>query len=352
MDVDPEKPGRSPPSSFPSLPSISSGPFHHPTPAITPHPVDPKAHLRPWPNQHNRKNPVSFYGNTQETIDAVLNSVQRMRPNLPLAAQMTMSMSILQKASSPLVNAQKHKESMPPQQPPPPADPSKPLTWRQKETRKGAVSHPTAKGTNSTELHFSLPKSAATEHLFSSHGRDLLAQFLGSTVGHLTDEQLVLFDENSLVAAWWSVKGNLVLRFNSIVSEDMYRALSRALHLTFTPSHQLTETQDPSAPPSPPSIQLLNKPPTTCLKFMAVATMHGDGRMVTDEELLIDLRDHLAWQSVDIWTPPKFLVCRGDDLKLAHIVVVSVIDDSQGSVGKSLMNTVVCFSSCGNRTCL
>ena len=201
MDVDPKKPGRSPLSSFLSLPSISSGPFHHPALAITPHPVDPKAHLHPRPNQRNRKNPVSFYGNTQETIDAVLNSIQRMRPDLPPAVQMTMSMLILQKAGSPPANTQKRKEPMLPQQPLPPTDPSKLLTWCQKETRKGAISHPTAKGTNSAELHFSLPKSAATERLFSSHSMDLLAQFLGSMAGHLTDEQLVLFDENSLVAA-------------------------------------------------------------------------------------------------------------------------------------------------------
>ena len=88
----------------------------------------------------------------------------------------------------------------------------------------------------------------------------------------------------------------------------MYRALSHALHLAFAPLPQPAETWDPSAPPSPPSIQLLNKPPTTCLKFMVVVTMHGDGRMVTDKELLIDLRDHPAWQNVDIWTPPKFLI--------------------------------------------
>ena len=57
-------------------------------------------------------------------------------------------------------------------------------------------------------------------------------------------------------------------------------------------------------------------------------------------------------RSTTLWSPPKFLIRKGQDKAPAHIVVVSVEDDEQGSVGRALMKTTVFFSSCGRHTCL
>ena len=106
-------------------------------------------------------------------------------------------------------------------------------------------------------------------------------------------------------------------------------------------------------PPSPSDdVRLLNKPPTTLLKFLSVTTINPDGSEVSDEQLLEELKAHPTWNAVTLWSPPKFLIRKGQDKAPAHIMVVSVEDDEQGSVGRALMKTTVFFSSCGGRTCL
>jgi hypothetical protein len=98
--------------------------------------------------------------------------------------------------------------------------------------------------------------------------------------------------------------------------------------------------------PSPlDDICLLNKPPTTLLKFLLVSTINPDGSTVSDDQLLEEVMAHPAWARDTLWSPPKFK--KGQDLGFSHIVVVSVEDDLQGTVGKSLMCTTVHFSSCG-----
>ena len=53
----------------------------------------------------------------------------------------------------------------------------------------------------------------------------------------------------------------------------------------------------------PPSlsddIRLLNKPPTTLLKFLSVATINPDSSEVSDEQLLEELKAHPTWNTVD-----------------------------------------------------
>ena len=107
-------------------------------------------------------------------------------------------------------------------------------------------------------------------------------------------------------------------------------------------------------PPPLPSddVRLLNKPPTTLLKFLSVATINPDSSEVTDEQLLEELKAHPTWNAITLWSPPKFLIWKGQDRAPAHIVIVSVEDDKQGSIGHALMKTTVFFSSCGGRTCL
>ena len=114
-----------------------------------------------------------------------------------------------------------------------------------------------------------------------------------------------------------------------------------------------TNTIEGVPPPSPSDdVRLLNKPPTTLLKFLSVATINSDGTDVSDEQLLEELKAHPTWNDITLWSPPKFLVHKGQDKAPAHIVVVLVEDDEQGSVGRALMKTMVFFSSCGGCTCL
>lgn len=100
------------------------------------------------------------------------------------------------------------------------------------------------------------------------------------------------------------------------------------------------------------SVQILNKPPTTELKFPNLKTTHDDGTLVSADELTEMLRLNENWCNVEIWGKgPRFVHPRHLPLPEYCLMVVSVVDDDKGTVGKSLMNTSVCFWGTW-RTCL
>ena len=170
----------------------------------------------------------------------------------------------------------------------------------------------------------------------------------------ITMAQAREFEANLLVSACWSTKDNLVLRFHGPVNDAATSAILDAMKARVRKESTTMDTNvvEGIRSPSPSNdIRLLNKPPTTLLKFLSVVTLNSDGTTVTEDQLLEDVKAHLAWESVTLWSPPKFLVKKGQELGHAHMVVVSVEDDVQGSVGKSLMCTTVCFASCGGCTC-
>ena len=61
-------------------------------------------------------------------------------------------------------------------------------------------------------------------------------------------------------------------------------------------------------------------------------------------DLLNDLTAHPAWANVDLWANPKFINLKSG--MAGATVVVSVVDDNQGNVGRRLMGTMVNFSGC------
>ncbi|KAF8664180.1 hypothetical protein AX14_006770 [Amanita brunnescens Koide BX004] len=136
--------------------------------------------------------------------------------------------------------------------------------------------------------------------------------------------------ENPLVLVKWSMKGNLVLKCTKPMDDVIKDGIKDALTYFF---------------PSPSAeILVLNKPPTTALKFLAVPRHNLDGTDTDDMDLLNDLTAHPAWSDVELWANPKFIYLRSG--MAGATVVVSVVDDNQGNVGRRLMGTMVNFSGC------
>ena len=75
---------------------------------------------------------------------------------------------------------------------------------------------------------------------------------------------------------------------------------------------------------------------------MAVPRFNEDGTPTDSFDLLSDIHTSTLWENVQFFSDPKFL----SDNKTAAsgIVVLTVIDDNQGNVGRKLMNTMVSFS--------
>ncbi|KAF8680851.1 hypothetical protein AX14_004443 [Amanita brunnescens Koide BX004] len=96
-------------------------------------------------------------------------------------------------------------------------------------------------------------------------------------------------------------------------------------------------------------VEVLNCPPTTSLKFMAVPRFNEDGTPMDSADLYSDIMATPAWAGVSFFSDPKFL--SKDRGAASDIVVVTIIDDDQGAVGRRLMRSVVSFSG-ATRPCL
>ncbi|KAF8698942.1 hypothetical protein AX14_001041 [Amanita brunnescens Koide BX004] len=203
-------------------------------------------------------------------------------------------------------------------------------TWRAIETSKALVLRPSTKGTRVSELHLKIPKTTESEALFRLKGTALLDRVTELISTHSEPAPRMALRENPLVLVKWSMRGNLVLKCAKPMDDVIKNGIKDALTYFF---------------PSPAAeIMILNKPPTTALKFLAVPRHNLDGSDTDEMDLLNDLTAHPAWASIDLWANPKFINLR--DGMAGATVVVSVVDDNQGNVGRKLMGTMVNFSGC------
>ena len=203
-------------------------------------------------------------------------------------------------------------------------------TWRAIETSKALVLRPSTKGTRVSELHLKIPKTSESADLFRLKGTALLERVAKLISDHSEPAPRMALRENPLVLVKWSMKGNLVLKCTKPMDDVIKDGIKDALTYFF---------------PSPSAeILVLNKPPTTALKFLAVPRHNLDGTDTDEMDLLNDLTAHPAWADVDLWSNPKFINLRSG--MAGATVVVSVVDDNQGNVGRRLMGTMVNFSGC------
>ncbi|KAF8669005.1 hypothetical protein AX14_006104, partial [Amanita brunnescens Koide BX004] len=203
-------------------------------------------------------------------------------------------------------------------------------TWRAIETSKALVLRPSTKGTRVSELHLKIPKTTESEALFRLKGTALLDRVAKLISTHSEPAPRMALRENPLVLVKWSMKGNLVLKCAKPMDDVIKDGIKDALTYFF---------------PSPTAeIMILNKPPTTALKFLAIPRHNLDGSDTDEMDLLNDLTAHPAWASIDLWANPKFINLRAG--MAGATVVVSVVDDNQGNVGRKLMGTMVNFSGC------
>ncbi|KAF8688257.1 hypothetical protein AX14_003489 [Amanita brunnescens Koide BX004] len=209
-------------------------------------------------------------------------------------------------------------------------------TWRAVETNKSLVLRPGTKGTRVSELHIRVPKVAATTHLFSLSGTKLINEILRLVNDSHNKDGIKALKENHLVLVKWSMRGNLVIKCSKPMDDIIKDCLHNAIKAAVPPS-------------STDSIAILNKPPTTALKFMTVPRHNEDGSETDSFDLFNDLMAHELWRDVELFSQPRFLPMKEN--AAGGTVIVSVVDDNQGSVGRKLMNTVVSFSG-ASRRCL
>ncbi|KAF8663681.1 hypothetical protein AX14_006817 [Amanita brunnescens Koide BX004] len=209
-------------------------------------------------------------------------------------------------------------------------------TWRAIETNKSLVLHPGTKGTRVSELHIRVPKVEATTHMFSFTGTKLINEVLRLVNNAHNKEGIRALKDNHIVLAKWSMRGNLIIKCSKPMDDTIKNCLHDAIKTAVPPS-------------SADSIAILNKPPTTALKFSSVPRHNEDGSKTDSFDLFNDLMAHELWRDVELFSQPRFLPMKHD--AAGGTVIVSVIDDNQGTIGRKLMNTIVSFSG-ASRRCL
>ena len=209
-------------------------------------------------------------------------------------------------------------------------------SWRAIETNKSLVLRPGTKGTRVSELHIRAPKVPATTHLFSLSGTKLINEVLRLVNESHNKAGIRALKENHLVLVKWSMRGNLIFKCSKPMDDTVKDCLHDAIKAAVPPS-------------STDSIAILNKPPTTALKFSSVPRHNEDGTDTDSYDLHNDLMSNELWRDVEIFSQPRFLPMKPD--AAGGTVIVSVVDDNTGSVGRKLMNSVVSFSG-ASRRCL
>ena len=215
----------------------------------------------------------------------------------------------------------------------------KKVTWRMLETSKQIVTKPGARGTRTTELHLRIPRCDAMKALYSSSGSRLINEVISLLNKSANTDEIQAYKANPLTSAKWSVRSNLLLKCSQPMGEMLKVALERSIRKNI-PEGQADEDSN---------VEVLNHPPTTSLKFMAVPRYNEDGSPTDSADLYSDIKANQAWADVTFFSNPKFL--SNNRNAASGIVVLTIVDDEQGNVGKKLMRTVVSFSG-ATRPCL
>ena len=167
-----------------------------------------------------------------------------------------------------------------------PAHPAKARpTWHAIETNKSLVLRPGTKGTRVSELHIRVPKVPSTTQMFSLSGTKLINEVLRLVNESHNKEGIKALKDNHIVLAKWSMHGNLIIKCSKPMDDTIKDCLHDAIKSAVPPS-------------SADSIAILNKPPTTALKFMTVPKHNEDGTEMDSFDLFNDLMAHELWRDI------------------------------------------------------
>ncbi|KAF8685385.1 hypothetical protein AX14_004027, partial [Amanita brunnescens Koide BX004] len=157
-------------------------------------------------------------------------------------------------------------------------------SWRAIETNKSLVLRPGTKGTRVSELHIRVPKVPGTSHLFSLSGTKLINEILRLVNETHDKDGIRALKDNHLVLVKWSMKGNLIFKCSKPMDDTIKHCLHEAIKSAVPPG-------------SSDSISILNKPPTTALKFASVPRHNEDGTDTDNFDLHNDLMSNELWRN-------------------------------------------------------
>ncbi|KAF8678489.1 hypothetical protein AX14_004720, partial [Amanita brunnescens Koide BX004] len=158
-------------------------------------------------------------------------------------------------------------------------------TWCALETSKQIVTKPGARGTRTSELHLRIPRCPATANLYNSSGSRLVNAIIAVVNKNANSNEIQAYKANPITSAKWSARSNLLLKCAQPMGEMLKVALERSIRKDI-PEGQADEDSE---------VEVLNHPPTTSLKFMAVPRFNEDSSPTDSSDLYNDIKATPAW---------------------------------------------------------
>ena len=189
------------------------------------------------------------------------------------------------------------------------------------------------RGTKPNELHIQFKSCAEFntklmwfhENNVISHCHALLDALFSAISLFVTDETVPLFNGNKLRAAFWSPRGNLIVRFLKTPSPDLISFFLDSL----------------TAVCGAKDFTILNRPALSFLKITKMPTRSPDGASADLQQIALDLLSIPELHDASFWHTPRFVSFKGAPIGQDATLFFSITDSPQYTMGRSIVGLTV-----------
>ncbi|KAF8707303.1 hypothetical protein AX14_013651 [Amanita brunnescens Koide BX004] len=191
------------------------------------------------------------------------------------------------------------------------------------------------RATKPNELHIQLQSRAAFNSkllkytfLKINHRHALLDAFVNAVSTKINKKTHAFFLDNRINSAFWSPRGNLIIRTKRAPSVQLQTLLLDTVEMLCGGR----------------KFVVLSRPTLSLLKLHNIPTCNSDGSAVDLDLLTAELFQDARITKASFWHLPRFVSFKGTPLGRKATVFFSLVDTPQYALGHSLINSTVSIS--------
>jgi hypothetical protein len=189
------------------------------------------------------------------------------------------------------------------------------------------------RGTKPNELHvqfksraeFNTKLARFFENNIIAHRHALLDALVSAMCTLITDETKLVFADNKLRAAFWSPRGNLIVRFLKAPSAPLLSFFLDTLE-NICGSKSFT---------------VINRQAISMLKVVNFPTQSTNGSAIDLEQVALDILNTPGLDKAKFWHTPRFVSFKGAPIGRKATLFFSFADSPQYATGRSLVGTEI-----------
>ena len=193
-------------------------------------------------------------------------------------------------------------------------------------------------GTKPSELHVQFKSRAEFNtklmrffnNNIMSHRHSLLDALVSAVCTRIDEESSLLFSGNRLRAAFWTPRGNLLIRFLKMPSPSLLAFMLDTLEM-------VCGTKD---------FVVLNRPAVSAFKLSNVPTHTQNGSLADLDQLALKLLDHPQLRNAAFWHTPWFISFKGAPIGRPTTLFFSVADSPSYELGHAIIGSHVNIGNC------